>query len=265
MMYDLNPTNLKHWTYQLFMQHLDPVSKQPIDNPEDYAHIYINPIDNKENLSDDYFKILESLNDSERVRFLYGKYQKLLGAIYNKFDSDRHTEEAPLCETYCVGVDLITYAGVLIGFTGNQVYCIDECGDDDEIDKLTAVQMESLINKKWGHYNPVKYIDHNMGKEGLTLFKNSQLADKGPGSVEYGINYIKQLMENGNFHISEKCIRLQFDIENYRRNPETGQVISKGNHFGDAMRYGITSHGKNIIQNISDTVQAHDVNEGFNY
>jgi len=265
MFYDLNPTSLKHWTYLLFMQGINPDNKEPVNNAADYMHIYINPIDNKENLSQDYFDMLDSLPETERKRFKDGLYQKITGGIYNKFNNERHTGEPPLCETYAVGVDLITYAAVLIGFTGEKVYCVDECGDDDENDKLTGEEMDNLIEKKWGDYSPVRYIDHNLGKEGTRVFRNSVLADKGPGSVEFGINFIKQLMENDNLFISNKCIRLKYDIENYRRNPETGQIISKGNHFGDAFRYGVTSHGKNIIKNISNTIKAGDAYKGFSY
>ena len=35
--YDLNPTNKGHWTNLLFGDKRDPMSRQPLANPEDYA------------------------------------------------------------------------------------------------------------------------------------------------------------------------------------------------------------------------------------
>jgi hypothetical protein len=61
MYYDCNPPGKGHWIYQMFYQHRDPESKQPLSQPENYVHMTMNPRDNAVNLPADYIKELENL------------------------------------------------------------------------------------------------------------------------------------------------------------------------------------------------------------
>src|SRR5579871_6223510 len=49
--YDLNPTSKGHWTNVLFGEKRDPVSRQPLAEPADYARMFLNPVDNAANLA----------------------------------------------------------------------------------------------------------------------------------------------------------------------------------------------------------------------
>jgi hypothetical protein len=40
--YDLNPVGRTHWTNRLFGEHRDPVSRQPIPNPQDHVRQFMN-------------------------------------------------------------------------------------------------------------------------------------------------------------------------------------------------------------------------------
>lgn len=71
---DENPPHKGHWTYKLFIEKTDPESKKPISNPEDYAHMLMNPADNVENLPATYIKILEGMPKRQRDRFWLGKF-----------------------------------------------------------------------------------------------------------------------------------------------------------------------------------------------
>ncbi len=72
--YDLNPTGKGHWTNVLFGELRDPVSRQPLENPDDYARLLLNPVDNAANLSAEYLKSLEALPERQRKRFFEGAY-----------------------------------------------------------------------------------------------------------------------------------------------------------------------------------------------
>lgn len=74
MYYDENPPSKAHWTYKLFVQKIDPDTRQPLKAPEDYAFFQINPVDNAENLSDGYLKTLEGLSSRLQKRFLRGEF-----------------------------------------------------------------------------------------------------------------------------------------------------------------------------------------------
>ena len=75
MYFDENPPDKSHWSYKVFVQKVDPDTKQPLRNPEKYASIQLNPRDNKENLSDNYLETLEGLSERLRRRFLLGEFK----------------------------------------------------------------------------------------------------------------------------------------------------------------------------------------------
>lgn len=75
MYYDENPPDKGHWTYRLFKLHVDPESKQPLSDPDNYAFMQLNPRDNQQNLSADYVRTLESLPARLRKRFLEGEFR----------------------------------------------------------------------------------------------------------------------------------------------------------------------------------------------
>jgi hypothetical protein len=70
---DLNPTTRNHWSYRLWIDGTDPESQLPVD-PEQYAHVFVNPMDNAANLSQEYLDDLRSLPPRARKRFYDGQY-----------------------------------------------------------------------------------------------------------------------------------------------------------------------------------------------
>lgn len=70
---DLNPTTVAHWTYRLWFQGINPASEKRVD-PKDYAAIFLNPVDNLDNLPPEVLKTLEGLSERQRRRFLLGQY-----------------------------------------------------------------------------------------------------------------------------------------------------------------------------------------------
>lgn len=87
MYYDENPPSKAHWSYRLFVQKIDPESKQALPTPDDYAHFFMNPRDNKENISEDYLQTLEGMSARMRLRFLEGKFgDAISGALFSDED-----------------------------------------------------------------------------------------------------------------------------------------------------------------------------------
>lgn len=72
--YDMNPTDKVHWTYKQFVQKVDPETKKPLPDPENYVSFKINPQDNRDNLNSQYLKTLESLSPRLQKRFLRGEF-----------------------------------------------------------------------------------------------------------------------------------------------------------------------------------------------
>lgn len=82
--YDCNPPSKAHWTYKLFIQKIDPDTKNALPRPGAYASFRINPVDNAANVSADYLDTLKGLSARLRKRFLEGEFSDATpGALFS--------------------------------------------------------------------------------------------------------------------------------------------------------------------------------------
>ena len=92
--FDFNPPTKAHWSYWLFIKKLDPLENEPLEEPELYGHLLMNPKDNVDNIDENYLKILERMPEKDRERFLNGIFgDSDDGQAYYAFDRDRHVKE----------------------------------------------------------------------------------------------------------------------------------------------------------------------------
>jgi phage terminase large subunit-like protein len=116
--FDCNPPSKLHWSYQLFRQKLKPGTKEPQPNPDDYVEMKINPDDNRENLPEEYFDVLDSMSAAKRLRFKDGEWaSEVNGALWSLEDRRSHDDrvlpgidslrlaEAPQLRRIVVAVD----------------------------------------------------------------------------------------------------------------------------------------------------------------
>ena len=90
MYYDCNPPSKGHWTYRMFVQGVDPETKKPLANPDDYICFQINPQDNTDNLPAGYLDTLKSLSARMQKRFLQGEFADATpNALFHEEDIDR--------------------------------------------------------------------------------------------------------------------------------------------------------------------------------
>lgn len=71
---DLNPTTKAHWTNLLFGEKRDPITRQPLADPDAYARMFLNPRDNAANLTKEYLDSLAAMPERHRRRFYEGVY-----------------------------------------------------------------------------------------------------------------------------------------------------------------------------------------------
>lgn len=76
MWYDENPTDKAHWSYRLFMQKVDPETKQAISRPDKVAWMRLNPTDNVANLPGEYLDTLKDLPARMQKRFVSGEFRE---------------------------------------------------------------------------------------------------------------------------------------------------------------------------------------------
>lgn len=72
--YDCNPPSKAHWSYKIFKEKRNPDTKEALAKPDDYASMQINPLDNTENIAEDYLETLKSMSARARKRFLDGEF-----------------------------------------------------------------------------------------------------------------------------------------------------------------------------------------------
>lgn len=81
--FDCNPPSKLHWSFQLFREKRKPGTKEAISNPDDYAEMQINPDDNRDNLPEKYFDILDNMSAAKRLRFKQGEWaSEVNGALW---------------------------------------------------------------------------------------------------------------------------------------------------------------------------------------
>jgi phage terminase large subunit-like protein len=106
---DCNPPTKSHWLYKLFLERIDPETRVPVPNPDRYAVLNMNPMDNRENLPDGYIEdTLASLPERKRRRFLEGEWlDDPEGALWKRsmIDEHRHVGAPPPLARIVVGVD----------------------------------------------------------------------------------------------------------------------------------------------------------------
>ena len=108
--YDLNPVGNGHWTYRLFIQKIEPETKLPLSDPDNYQHAFVSPLDNAENLSAEYLESLRNLPPRQRHRFFEGVYvDEVEGALWT-FEHLAHArcepEDVPTTKKrIAIGVD----------------------------------------------------------------------------------------------------------------------------------------------------------------
>lgn len=110
--YSCNPPTKSHWTFKVFVKKIDPDSKNPLTNPDEYAALLMNPIDNKANLSDDYFRKLDNLPIRKRQRFRDGLFlDEIEGALFEeRWIVDNRSGATTLEQLKKTGVKIIKIA-----------------------------------------------------------------------------------------------------------------------------------------------------------
>ncbi len=108
LLIDYNPPSSRHWGYKIFHSGLNPETDQPLNKPKRYAYLKMNPDDNRDNLSQDYFDTLESMSESKQRRFRRGEYSDdTEGALWRRswIVENRWTGEVPDLKSVVIGVD----------------------------------------------------------------------------------------------------------------------------------------------------------------
>jgi len=243
--YDQNPPAKNHWSYYLFEKKLNPVDNEPLKNPENYVSMLMNPIDNLENIDEEYLGMLESLPEKERERFLYGRYTDCDdGVAYHAFDIDKHVGTYDfLPGSIMIGMDFnVDPMTAIIGqYYDNCFYVIDEIflKNSDTL-KMTR---ELLRNNYKGTVYPDS-TGKNRKTSGMSDFdileiNGFQIANTRNPFVTDRVNNINRLFMEGRLKINKKCKKLINDLSkvSWKDNKLDQKTDKELTHISDALGY----------------------------
>jgi len=245
--YDCNPGSPLHWAYKIFVLKKTFLTGDPLEKPELYESMLLNPLDNLENLPEDYVSdILDVLPEKQKARFRDGLWVKSEGVIYDRFEESMIIKFSDLPEKFdrfAAGQDFgLNITFVKIGWLGDVVYVICDYGAFNMTTKSFNAELEA---RGWLNYQndgigstlscPV-YCDPAGGER----IQEITGGIKANNSVESGIDYINAKIERGQFFVCEKCNGVLSEIWDYCRD-EAGEIVKVNDHFMDALRYAIFS------------------------
>jgi len=245
--YDCNPGSPLHWAYKIFVLKKTFQTGEALEKPELYQSMLLNPMDNQENLPEDYISdILDALPEKQKARFRDGLWVKADGVIYDRFDETMIIKLADMPKEFdrvAAGQDFgLNITFVKIGWVGDVVYVLCDYG---AFNMTTQSFNEELNARGWlstyggdinnGNGCPV-YCDPAGGER----IQEITGGVKANNSVESGIDYINAKIERGQFFVCEKCNGVLSEIWDYCRN-EAGEIVKVNDHYMDALRYAIFS------------------------
>jgi hypothetical protein len=246
--YDCNPGSPLHWAYKIFVLKKTFLTGEPLEKPELYQSMILNPEDNRDNLPDDYISdILDALPEKQRARFRDGLWTKTEGVIYDKFDEAMiiKFEDLPKeFDRYAAGQDFgLNITFVKIGWLGDVIYVLCDYG---AFNMTTQSFNEELTARGWLACMDGCFPGESFGlpvycdPAGGERIQEITGGVKANNSVESGIDYINAKIERNQFFVCDKCNGVLSEIWDYCRD-EAGEIVKVNDHFMDALRYAVFS------------------------
>lgn len=244
--YDENPPSKKHWSYWLFVKHVDPISSDPLD-PSKYASLLMNPRDNLANIDEEYIdEVLAQMPENMRKRFELGEFvDDYDGLVYYSFDRDKNVREfAVQPGSKLIGMDFnVNPMTACVGQVwNNSLYIHDEAF----LENSDTFRMAHELGKM-GHNGSTIYPDSTggnrktSGKSDHTILKEAgfKLHPTRNPLVFDRVNNINALLKQGRLFVHPRCKKLVNDLEKVSwKGQDLDQKTDPSlTHISDALGY----------------------------
>lgn len=193
--FDCNPTTKLHWSFHLFRKKQKPGTREAVDDPNDYVEMQINPDDNRENISEEYFDVLDRMSAAKRKRFRDGEWADATdGALWT----------VELLEAQRVAVaDLPPLVRIVIAVDPSGSSGDDEANNDD-IGIIAAGEGDD------GRYYILGDHSCNLGPAGwaerVVAAYNAHEADRVVAEVNYGGAMVEAVIKAADSNIPFKQV-----------------------------------------------------------
>jgi phage terminase large subunit len=244
--YDSNPPTKASWQYLLFEKKLNPIDNEPVDSPENYISFLMNPIDNLENIDQDYIKLLQSMPEADRNRFLHGLYSdESDGQVYYEFNRDNHVKE--FIEHFGTKFVLSDFnvdphCSLVCQFVDGQIQVIDEWF-------LRNSDTPKAVHEWSKKYKGSTVIPDSTGKNRKTSGQSDFDIIKAAGFqimsthnpfVKDRVNNVNRCLKENKIIIHPRCKKLINDLErvSWKNNELDQKTDPLLTHISDALGYG---------------------------
>lgn len=220
LLFDMNPPSKKHFSYQLFIQNIDPITSEPLDKSK-YASMLINPIDNIENIDPEYIsEVLSQMPEKLRDRFQYGLFtDDYDGLAYYSFDRERDLKECKRSPgTILIGMDFnVQPMTAVVGQIANgKLEIIDEIFlENSDTFKMSSELIKRGYGGAWVYPDSTGANRKTSGKSDHQILKDDGFQIKGTRNplVFDRVNNVNALLRNQKLIISPRCKKLINDLE----------------------------------------------------
>lgn len=204
---------------------------------------YDNPhIDNEE-----IEKLKQSTTEDRFAQEYLADFRKQEGLVYKEFDKRNHVYEGeapkPTEKLLFIDFGYIHPAVVLTCIVADGKYWIEnEWYATEQTDIKIADYAAAIPGVNKVYPDPAN-------KGGVQELRNRKLnvvdVLKGPGSIESGIQKVREMFLQRRLFINERCTNLIWEMENYiydPNRPDKETPLKDNDHGPDALRYGLTMH-----------------------
>ena len=217
--YDENPPSKKHWSYWLFIKKQCPIELEPVEDPDEYASMIMNPKDNLENIDDEYLKLLSKMPEKERTRFMLGEFgDDDDGSAYYAFSREIHVKETKRVRgSLYIGMDfnVMPMTAIICQVINDEIHVHDEVW----LENSDTYKMADYLIK---HNYVGTVIPDSTGKNRKTSGKSDHLILKDYGfqiphvfnPAQFDrVNNVNRLLTEKRLIINPKCRKLITDLE----------------------------------------------------
>lgn len=244
--FDFNPPSKTHWSYWLFIKNLNPIDDEPLENADEYGYMLINPIDNLDNIDEEYLEILKRMPEKDRERFLNGEFSDSSdGNAYYEFNREIHVQNVKQQKgTIFCGLDFNVnpMTCVVCSYVNGRFIIFDEI----YLENSDTYKMASELIKRG--YAGARLIPDSTGKNRKTSGKSDFdiLRENGfhiervrNPFVTDRVNNVNRLLMADRIIINPRCKKLIADLEKvvWKDNKLDQKTDKMLTHISDCLGY----------------------------
>ena len=240
----MNPCDSNHFIYKKYIENthklveIDGVQVQISTHPN-VLHIHTTYLDNLENLSPEFLKEVEDMNENNPEKYadvVIVRWADVAeGAVFKKWGIVKEFPQE--CKKVGIGQDFgftnDPSAAVRCGIIDNRLYVDELFYETDMLSSAIANRLKPFSMKVFADSQDPRLIQE-IKNRGVNIYP----VDKFPGSIKAGIDKIKDM----EFFVTERSYNLITELRKYVWDKDKdgnyiNEPVDEYNHLMDAIRY----------------------------